>query len=56
MMVAVNLIVDVDPQSYRDEYGTSDTPAEIREDIRSRVYEATNAELNKFFFINDIFE
>ena len=54
MKVRVDIVVDVDPQAYRDEYGTSDTVAEIREDIRLRVYDAARESLNRFSFFNDM--
>lgn len=34
MKVRINITLDVDPQSWAESYGTTDKPADIREDVR----------------------
>lgn len=40
MKILVKTVIEVDPDDYRAEYGTTETPAEIREQIAGRVEEA----------------
>lgn len=55
MKVLATIVVDVDVQAYREEYGTDDPTEDIREDIRLRMHDAAEWELrNHKSFVRSI--
>jgi hypothetical protein len=49
MRVAVNLVIEVDVQSYRDEYGDDYTADEIRDMLRNDILETISWEFGSRF-------
>lgn len=54
MKVLVPLIVDVDVQAYRDEYGSDEKPAEIRQYIRYTITDQARMDLERFSYVNSV--
>lgn len=48
MKVPVTILIDVDTQAFRDEYGTMDTADEVREFMRQHVMSAAERGANAF--------
>lgn len=56
MKVRIILVADVDPQGYRDEYGTDESPTEMREYVRQSVLEAAREGMRPLGYVRQIDE